>query len=748
MKLLSVLFYILFPLQLLAQVLPMEKIFFCSQQSSYNVGDTMHVEGQVMTCDTLQMPYSRYLYVEFFNHKDSLILRQKLRCKDNGYFMSDIPIHIDLENGIYYLRAFTKLMQNFPTETFPIFPICVGKSNVSPQRISAKNDLFCQFFPEGGHLGTDVAQNVAIYLTDKNRAPVSIPFAIVNERGDTIQRKQTTLGGWAIASLMPKEEGNYHLYASYKGEEFMFLFPENRHLPLIQGNIHRKSLHYRILASDESVSNGKVYLYNSYVGLCELPFPNGTGIVDLEGIPESAILIFLTNNNGTIISQSAQWYGKSSVEDIYSLRTIYAPGELLPIERSNTTSTFYVRIEPNDGQLGWLYRPQAENVLHLENDFTSIVPVPISYVSSNTKARDIDMRGWLYSACFHRFDLQKLLKDGFTYAYKPERNLSLNGIVSTTYGNPLKNGSILAMNYNEMLTYHSDLEEDGSFTMPIDDYNDKSTFFIQARNEKGEENLYEYVFSNDTFPEIRNWNKVRTDTIVMAEYQPTFNEFSFESNNLLPELIVKGTIYKDEPVRREEYYGIRFIGGEALEKKHYKDFEAMMSYFHSFVIVTRKDAGDEFGTPSIGINLRPDEEPREPPLVIYSRRFSVLEPKSMKVIIDGSLYEADEANKMLDMNMVEYVELLPPIKALKYIPGAIDGAIFIKTKGYKEEKREAKGIYYTPPLGIANLGMDMGENKKYNVPMIPGEYNLYLDVIDENKQIRSYLIPIEVKNED
>ena len=299
-----------------------------------------------------------------------------------------------------------------------------------------------------------------------------------------------------------------------------------------------------------------------------------------------------------------------------------------------------------------------------------------------------------------------------------------------------------------MLTYHSDLGEDGSFTMPIDDYNDKSTFFIQARNEKGEENLYEYVFSNDTFPEIRNWNKVRTDTIVMAEYQPTFNEFSFESNNLLPELIVKGTIYKDEPVRREEYYGIRFIGGEALEKKHYKDFEAMMSYFHSFVIVTRKDPDDEFGLPSLGINLRPDEEPREPPLVIYSRRFSVLEPKSMKVIIDGSLYEADEANKMLDMNMVEYVELLTPIKALKYIPGAIDGAIFIKTKGYKEEKRETKGIYYTPPLGIANLGMDMGENKKYNVPMIPGEYNLYLDVIDENKQIKSYLIPIEVKNED
>ena len=68
MKLLSVLFYILFPLQLLAQVLPMEKIFFCSQQSSYNVGDTMHIEGQVMTCDTLQVPYSRYLYVEFFKH--------------------------------------------------------------------------------------------------------------------------------------------------------------------------------------------------------------------------------------------------------------------------------------------------------------------------------------------------------------------------------------------------------------------------------------------------------------------------------------------------------------------------------------------------------------------------------------------------------------------------------------------------------------------------------------------------------
>lgn len=746
MKFLFVLFYILFPFQLLAQALPMEKIFFCPRQSSYNLGDTIRVEGQVMTCDTLQMPYSRYLYVEFFNQEDSLILRQKLRCKNNGYFMSDIPIHIDLKSGVYYLRAYTKLMQNFPNETFPIFPICVGEINKSSQRTSAKNDLFCHFFPEGGHLGYDVAQNVAIYLMDKDNNPVSVPFAIINERGDTIQRKQTTLGGWAILSLMLKEDENYHLYASYKGEEFMFLLPESRHLPLIQGTIHRKRLHYRILAPDESIGDGKVFLYSSYAGLCELPFPDGTGIVDLEGIPESTILIFLVNNNGTVISQSAQWYGKSSVEELYSFKIIYKPGEVLPLERLDTTSTFYVRIEPKDGKLGWLYRPQAVNVLHLENDFTSKIPVPVSYADSNNIARDIDIQGWLYSAYFHRFDLQKLLKAGFTYTYKPERNLSLKGIVNTTYGNPLKNGSILAMNYNEMLTYYSELKEDGSFTMPIDDYDDKTTFFVQARSEKGDENRYEYVFPNDTFPEIRNWNKVRTDTIIVSEYQTTFDEFSFEGNNFLPEVIVKGTIYKEEPVRREEYYGIRFIGGEALKKKHYRDFEAMMGYFHSFVIVTRKDAGDDFGTPSIGINPRPNEEPREPPLVIYSRRFSVLEPKPMKVIIDGSLYEADEANKMLDINMVEYVELLTPIKALKYVSGAVDGAIFIRTKGYKEEKRETKGIYYTPPLGIANLGMDVDENKKYNVPRISGEYNLYLDVIDENKKIKSYVIPIEVKD--
>ena len=653
--LLSFLSCILFPLQLLSQALPMENIFFCTQQSSYNIGDTMRIEGQVMTCDTLQVPYSRYLYVEFFNHEDSLILRQKLRCEDNGYFMSDIPMHIDLKNGVYYLRAYTKLMQNFPTETFPIFPVCVGETNMASRKTSARNDLFCHFFPEGGHLGTDVAQNIAVHLTDEDGTPVSVPFTVVNEQGDTIQRKQTTLGGWSILSLKYKDGDNCHLHASYKGEEYMFLFPENRHLPLIQGNIHRKSLHYRILAPDESISDGKVYLYNSYVGLCELPVPDGTGFVDLEGIPESAILIFLTNNNGTIISQSAQWYGGTSVEEFYSLKNTYAPGETLPIECSDTTSTYYVRIEPKDGQLGWAYRPQAENVLHLENDFTSKIPVPISYVSSNGKARDIDIRGWLFSASFHRFDLQKLLKDGFTYAYKPERHLSLNGTVNSTYGKPLKNGSILAMNYNEMLTYHSELEEDGSFTMPIDDYSDKSTFFVQARNEKGEENRYEYVFSNDTFPEIRNWNKVRTDTIVVAEYQTTFNKFSFEGNNVLPDVIVKGKIYQEEPVRREEFYGLRFIGGEALEKKHYKNFEAMMSYFHAFVIVTRKDRDDEFGTASMGSKLRPDEGEvvREPPLVIYSRRFSVLQPKSMKVIIDGSLYDANEANTMLDINMVE-----------------------------------------------------------------------------------------------
>ena len=50
---------ILFSIGVSAQVLPIEKVFLTSDRLDYNEGDSILLEGKVMTGDTLTSPYSR-----------------------------------------------------------------------------------------------------------------------------------------------------------------------------------------------------------------------------------------------------------------------------------------------------------------------------------------------------------------------------------------------------------------------------------------------------------------------------------------------------------------------------------------------------------------------------------------------------------------------------------------------------------------------------------------------------------------
>ena len=106
-----------------------EQIYLNLQQTSCQPGDTLLLEGQV-TCmaDDRFLPYSNYLYIECFNKKDSVLVRQKVSCKDNGYFSTHLPTEYEWPTDVYYLRAYTRLMQNFSYDSFAQQPFLLGKN--------------------------------------------------------------------------------------------------------------------------------------------------------------------------------------------------------------------------------------------------------------------------------------------------------------------------------------------------------------------------------------------------------------------------------------------------------------------------------------------------------------------------------------------------------------------------------------------------------------------------------------------
>ena len=117
---------LLLPLNLLAQSLPEERIFIVSDKLDYMAGDSIRLEGRLMSNDSLALPYSRFVYVELFNEEDSVVERQKLVINEMGEFSTKMQVNPLLKQDIYYIRAFTKFMANFSERTFPIFPLRLG----------------------------------------------------------------------------------------------------------------------------------------------------------------------------------------------------------------------------------------------------------------------------------------------------------------------------------------------------------------------------------------------------------------------------------------------------------------------------------------------------------------------------------------------------------------------------------------------------------------------------------------------
>ncbi len=104
---------------------PIEKVYLHFDKPYYAVADTMWFKAYVTIEQNLPSPFSKIVYVEVFNAKDSLIRSVKLPLK-NSVAAGNIPLNTqNFKQGNYYVRAYTLWMINFSddylfTKTIPI----------------------------------------------------------------------------------------------------------------------------------------------------------------------------------------------------------------------------------------------------------------------------------------------------------------------------------------------------------------------------------------------------------------------------------------------------------------------------------------------------------------------------------------------------------------------------------------------------------------------------------------------------
>lgn len=714
--------------------LPDERIFLLSDKPAYKQGDTIQIHGQLLASGRQYDRYSNYIYAELFDEKDSVLIRQKTKCDVDGAFTFPFQTEYDWPGSVYYLRAYTRMMQNFHSASFPQIELPIGMELFVPE--ANVPGVKCLFFPEGGQWVNGEVQNMTVYLADSHGTPLQVPFYILNNT-DTIISTTSLSSGLQTIRLLPKEGDQFVLYATYEGEKILFTLPERIQGHTLQSAMNRNKISYRVISDGAGITSERLFVFRPANGLEEIKLTEqlNTGILSLPPEETGLFILFLTDKSANVIAQTVHW--RNDERPYLGLdKKEYLAGETicLPADFSTDSIRLFHRIVKRR-QIAKPAILQAE----LENELFSPVIFPKHYLSDESGMTKPDIEAWLRTARFIRFNPTEIVDKRFSYRFQPEIMNMFTGRVTYKSGKPLKGGSIVAYNSVTNQVDAGEIDSKGRYLISITDFKEGDYFFLQAHPAKGTAGFYEYIPDNDTFPSVVNrLHYYRLDhkyAEVSASYQDssgfTYRVDEFGNRDyIMPEITVKARSRQDKAVSTEKFYNVTYLDEEELDRRNYVDMENVfmdmpgVSFFWSTV-------KDEQGMD------------KRMPRLISSRGFSTLKGGDLVILLDGQRIPLEEVVNLLSVRDISSVELLKPWQTNAVTFGAVNGAVLVTTK---KEGRSAeitsKGFYYYP------RGLVRGKkfsDKTIQAPSTPGLYDLLIDLVTNKREVHSYRLPFVVR---
>ena len=723
-----------------------EQIYLNPEKHSYMPGDSILVEGQV-TClaEGRFLPHSNYLYIECFNERDSVLVRQKVSCKEKGYFSTLLPTGYEWPAGVYYLRAYTRLMQNFSDESFAMQPILLAKE--FPKRESYVYEARCTIVPSGGKLLAGHLQTATVLLTDDTAFPIRADLLLMNEAGDTIAPVRTSASGMATLRFLPKKNRKYYLTGSIDGTDYRFSLPETAKGIKIQGSLNGKRLNYQLLDADGKMDKYRLRTYDRLNGLTRLDEVKPRGIIVLDKVPE-VLTLFLTDADNNILSECTMAGKQERKHALDAAPTIGLHQELrYTLPDLPEGARVQTRIVADNNLLA----TQAGAALNYRSDFDSPLPFPRHLYAAGEAEYNSDLHAWLSTARFKRFSLKEAVaKDTTIYTHLPEMALSFSGRIDKKNGRPMKDGSLVSYQTSNDYVYNAELTGDSArFLLSVDDFVDGEEFFLQAITAKGKPDFAEYLVDEENYPALRGHKRFRLPVSRYAASEVAIgNDFNLEyttdkdnlRNYTLPNISVKARLRTEKPKETHEFYSTNFTDQEEIEERAFGTLYDILMTFPGITIYKHILTDEKTG----GIVNGAIEQYE----ILSSRGgYSTLGgSSSLPILVDGVKFESDQFPFILNTPAfeIESVQLLRPWQALTYTFGAINGAILVKTRSYKDRPDlPSKGAMYRP-TGLSPLSYPYKEQRPQPwTAYKPGRYRLLVDVFTETG-VQSYEHPFEV----
>ena len=510
--------------QTFANNFPREKAYLHFDNTSYYVGDTIWFKAYVTLAEKQTFsPISRPLYVELVDQTGHITDKQIIKLtqgEGNGQFV----LPRSMLSGYYEVRAYTRWMLAFNepqyfSRTFPIYQLTNSdklersittyelSSSMENRPSETEEKLNVRFFPEGGQLVEGVTSQVAFKAESKNEGNIELSGTIYTKEGAEITSFETLHDGMGRFEYTPSAQPAI-AKVDFQGKKYEFTLPQALPNGYVLSTVSNAGALLVRVFCNAATPQDTLAVFISHQGRpyvhqlisCRSDAPQEF-ILPTRKLPAGVLQVSLINRAGNTLCERFVFANPRAPLQISTegLKEVYAPYAPIRCELQIKNA----KGEPVSGELSVSIRDGVRsdyleydnNIftdLLLTSDLKGYIHQPGYYFASPSPRKQTELDVLLMVHGWRKYDMSQAISTApFTPLQLPETQLALNGQVkSTILKNKLKDIalSVIVKKDDQFITGGTVTDENGRFTIPVEDFEGTTEAVIQTRKVGKERN--------------------------------------------------------------------------------------------------------------------------------------------------------------------------------------------------------------------------------------------------------------------
>ena len=510
--------------QTFANNFPREKAYLHFDNTSYYVGDTIWFKAYVTLAEQQTFSQiSRPLYVELVDQTGHIADKQIIKLtqgEGNGQFI----LPPSMLSGYYEVRAYTRWMLAFNepqyfSRTFPIYQLTNSdklersittyelSSSMENRPSETEEKLNVRFFPEGGQLVEGVTSQVAFKAESKNEGNIELSGTIYTKEGAEITSFETLHDGMGRFEYTPSAQPAI-AKVDFQGKKYEFTLPQALPNGYVLSTVSNAGALLVRVFCNAATPQDTLAVFISHQGRpyvhqlisCRSDAPQEF-ILPTRKLPAGVLQVSLINRAGNTLCERFVFANPRAPLQISTegLKEVYAPYAPIRCELQVKNA----KGEPVSGELSVSIRDGVRsdyleydnNIftdLLLTSDLKGYIHQPGYYFASPSPRKQTELDVLLMVHGWRKYDMSQAISTApFTPLQLPETQLALNGQVkSTILKNKLKDIalSVIVKKDDQFITGGTVTDENGRFTIPVEDFEGTTEAVIQTRKVGKERN--------------------------------------------------------------------------------------------------------------------------------------------------------------------------------------------------------------------------------------------------------------------